>query len=104
MKNLYRIGQNRYAWRMNVSSIYENIENVFAAVESPYQFEKPTLFVRGGASPYISDEDYPAILEKFPAAVFSTIPGASHWVHADKPDELCAIFSEFLRKTCDYKP
>jgi pimeloyl-ACP methyl ester carboxylesterase len=104
MKNLNRIGKKRLAWRMNVSSIYENIENVFVAVESPYVFEKPALFIRGGASPYVRDDDYAAIREKFPAATFSTIEGASHWVHADKPDELCAVFSAFLKKTCEFNP
>ena len=100
MKNLYRIGRERLAWRMNVSAIYENIENVFIGVDSPYVFDKPTLFIKGGASNYILDEDYPEIVNKFPAAQFKTIEGASHWVHADKPDELCAAFSEFLQKAC----
>ena len=104
MKNLYRIGKSRLAWRMNVESIYHNIENVFVAVESPYVFEKPALFVRGGASGYILDDDYSAIRAKFPSAEFRTIDGASHWVHADKPDELCAAFSEFLKKTCEFNP
>jgi pimeloyl-ACP methyl ester carboxylesterase len=104
MKNLFRIGRQRFAWRMNVSSIYTNIEHVFVAVESPYVFEKPALFVRGGASPYVREDDYPAILEKFPAATFSAIEVASHWVHADKPDELCSAFSNFLKKTCEFNP
>lgn len=104
MKNLHRIGQTRYSWRMNVQSIYENIENVFLGVDSPYSFDKPTLFIKGGASDYILDSDRPAILEKFPAARFMTIEGASHWVHADKPDELCAVFSDFLEKHCEFNP
>lgn len=104
MKNLYRMGKSRFAWRMNVNSIYQNIENVFAAVDSRYVFERPALFIRGGSSGYVRDDDYPAILERFPAATFTTIEGASHWVHADKPDELCAVFSEFLKKTCEFRP
>jgi len=104
MKNLYRIGQNRLAWRMNVSSIYENIENVFVGVDSPYTYDKPALFIKGGASNYIIEDDYPAIRKKFPEARFKTIEGASHWVHADNPDELCAAFSEFLQKKCDFNP
>lgn len=100
MKNLYRIGQKRLAWRMNIKSIYDNIENVFLGVESPYVFEKPALFIKGGASNYILEEDYAPIKEKFPAARFQTIQGASHWVHADKPDELCEALSVFLEKAC----
>lgn len=100
MKNLYRIGQKRYAWRMNVNGIYENIENVFIAVESPHTFDKPTLFIKGGASNYLLDSDYPLIKKKFPSAQLATIDGASHWVHADKPDELCQALSSFLGKAC----
>lgn len=103
LKNIYRIGQKRLAWRLNVDGIYNNIENVFSSVESPYTFEKHALFVRGGNSPYVPDEDFERIRKKFPQAEFKTIEGASHWVHADKPDELCAEFSEFLQKTCDFK-
>lgn len=103
MKNLYRIGKNRLSWRLNVKDIYENIDNVFEGVTSPYTFEKPTLFIKGGKSDYITDEDIDPILKNFPLAQFKTIEGTSHWVHADKPDELCAIFSEFLNKECEFK-
>lgn len=103
MKNLYRIGKNRLSWRLNVKDIYENIENVFEGISSPYTFEKPALFVKGGNSDYIIEEDIDSILKNFPLAQFKTIEGASHWVHADKPDELCAIFSEFLNKDCEFR-
>jgi pimeloyl-ACP methyl ester carboxylesterase len=104
MKNLYRISSTRFAWRMNVPSIYENIENVFIGVDSPYTYEKPALFIKGGSSDYILDVDYAPIRKKFPEAQFKTIDGASHWVHADKPDELCAAFSDFLQKECEFNP
>jgi pimeloyl-ACP methyl ester carboxylesterase len=102
LKNIYRIGRKRLAWRLNVDGIYENIENVFTAIDSPYTFDNPALFVRGGKSPYVPEEDFDRILKKFPQAEFKTIEDASHWVHADNPDELCAAFSEFLQKTCDF--
>jgi pimeloyl-ACP methyl ester carboxylesterase len=104
LKNLYRIGKTRLAWRLNVDAIYNNIENVFEGIDSPYTSDVPALFVKGGASDYILDEDYELILQKFPNAQFTTIDNASHWVHADAPDELCATFSEFLDKACEYRP
>ena len=102
MKNLYRIGKNRLAWRLNLKSIYQNIENVFEGVELPYTSEIPVLFIKGGASDYILDEDVLLILQKFPNAIFKTIENASHWVHADAPDELCKSLSEFLQKDCEF--
>ena len=104
LKNLYRIGKSRLAWRLNVDAIYNNIENVFEGIELPYTSDIPALFVKGGASDYILDEDYKMILKKFPNAQFTTINNASHWVHADAPDELCSKFSGFLAKDCDYRP
>ncbi len=102
LKNLYRIGKTRLAWRLNVDAIYNNIENVFEGINSPYSSEIPALFIKGGASDYIIDEDYDLILKKFPDARFTTIENASHWVHAEKPDELCAVFSKFLEKDCEF--
>jgi len=100
LKNLYRIGKNRLAWRLNIQSVYDNLGYIFEGIESPYTFDKPALFVRGGASDYILPDDYDLIRHKFPNAQFKTIDGASHWVHAEKPDELCDVFSKFLEKDC----
>ncbi|MCB0823831.1 MAG: hypothetical protein KDC09_14120, partial [Bacteroidales bacterium] len=87
---------------LNVQALFDNIDNVFEGVESPYTYDRATLFVKGGDSNYIREEDKDLILAKFPGAIFKTIIGASHWVHADKPDELCAVFSEFLEKECEF--
>lgn len=103
LKNLYRIGKSRLAWRINVEAIYNSLENVFEGVETPYTSDIQALFIKGGASDYIVEEDYKLISNKFPNAQFTTIQKASHWVHADAPDELCAKFSEFLAKDCEYK-
>lgn len=103
MKNLQRIGQTRLAWRLNIQSIYENVDHVFEGVSSPYTYDQAALFIKGGESNYIQEDDYDLILKQFPGATFKTIEGASHWVHADKPDELCAAFSEFLEKECEFR-
>ena len=42
-------------------------------------------------------EDYEEIRRMFPAAKFETIPGAGHWVHADKPSELLVIMKDFIQ-------
>lgn len=104
LKNLYRIGKSRLAWRINVEAIYNSLENVFEGVETPYTSDIPALFIKGENSDYILEDDYKMILKKFPNAQFTTIKNASHWVHADAPDELCMQFSKFLAKDCDYRP
>ena len=96
LKNLYRINRNKLGWRMNVQAIFDNIENVLEGIESPYTFDKPSLFIKGSNSYYILKEDYELIRKNFPNAEFHTIEDASHWVHAEKPDELYAVFLEFV--------
>jgi pimeloyl-ACP methyl ester carboxylesterase len=96
MKNLYRINSNTFGWRINIKAIYENLEDIFVGIDSPYTFDKPSLFIKGELSDYILDEDYDLIKKYFPNAKFQTIKNASHWVHAEKPDELCDVFSRFI--------
>jgi pimeloyl-ACP methyl ester carboxylesterase len=103
LKNLYRIGKKRLAWRININSLYNNIENVFEGIDNAYTSSVEALFIKGGRSDYILEGDYGLILQKFPNAKFKTIAEASHWVHADAPDELCKTFSDFLSKECKYQ-
>jgi len=98
MKNLYRVNEGTFAWRINIKSIYNNLENIFIGINSSYTFDKPTLFIKGELSDYILEGDYNLIKTSFPNAEFKTIKGATHWVHAEKPDELCDIFSDFMGK------
>lgn len=100
MKNLYRKTRHTFDWRLNLPAISANMDFIFDGVESSDTFNGPTLFVKGGKSDYIIEEDTPLIHKMFPNAEIETIEDASHWVHAEQPDELCALFSRFLGKEC----
>jgi pimeloyl-ACP methyl ester carboxylesterase len=50
---------------------------------------------------YYRSEDHEEIKRLFPAAKFATIPGAGHWVHADKPNELLLVMKEFIQNRED---
>ena len=52
--------------------------------------------MRGGASAYVADEDREGIRARFPNAELVTIDGAGHWVHADAPDALAEVVTDFL--------
>lgn len=104
LKNIYRISDDRLGWRLNAGAIYDNLEYIFEEVEQKGTFKKPALFVKGGLSDYITAEDRDQIMESFPSAEMVTVEDASHWVHADAPDELCAILSNFLDKDCIFRP
>ena len=96
LKNLYRKENNTFAWRINIDGISANLDQMFDAIETLTKFEKPTLFIKGGASDYILLEDFPQIRYNFPNAEIVTIAGASHWVHVEAPEKFYQITSGFL--------
>ena len=96
LKNLYRTEQGQFAWRLNLPVIERELHGIGDELTNPRVVPEPTLFMRGGDSPYILDEDIPTIKQIFPNATVDTIEGASHWVHAEKPTEFVATLLTFL--------
>ena len=96
LKNVYRRDKNTMAWRLNLSAINENLPFLFDSVKPGVPFLGPALFIRGELSDYIIDDDFREIMNNFPHADIKTISGASHWVHADAPEEFYKIVNEFL--------
>ncbi|MCS6929422.1 MAG: alpha/beta fold hydrolase [Saprospiraceae bacterium] len=95
LKNLTRNPDGSFAWKMNLPVLWAHYAYILAPVEGE-PFRKPTLFIRGGQSEYLSEEDLPSIKTLFPRARLETVEGAGHWVHADKPQELLSLLSAFL--------
>ncbi len=95
MKNLYRLEKDRFEWRINIKGIMENLDQLFDGIETISKFEKPALFVKGGASDYILLEDYGQIRYNFPNAEIITIADASHWVHVEAPERFYQLTMGF---------
>jgi pimeloyl-ACP methyl ester carboxylesterase len=96
LKNVYWRDKKMLDWRLNLPAINKNLLNIFEGVEVPGKFEGPALFIRGGRSDYIKEEDIAELKLKFPGALVKTIPEAGHWVHADAPGEFLRILRNFL--------
>jgi esterase len=96
LKNLGRAGTGGFYWKINLRDIAENYWRLREPVAGKAPFTKPVLFIRGGQSQYIQPADEPLIREWFPAAQIQTIAAASHWVHADQPDEFLRRVLAFL--------
>lgn len=97
MKNLYRKEDNTFGWRMNLEALDKNYANVAAAITADVPFKKSTLFIKGGRSRYIQQEDiYDSIERLFTLVEVETIPDAGHWVHAQAPDEVYELVTNFL--------
>lgn len=97
LKNLTRNKQEGYEWKMNLPVIYENYQSILGEIESEESFEKATLFIKGGLSKYITDENFATTQASFPNSKLKTIENVGHWVHAQAPKELLQIVEEFLK-------
>jgi pimeloyl-ACP methyl ester carboxylesterase len=96
LKNIFWKEKKRLGWRPNLEAIGDNLENMYDGVFYSTRFRYPALFVRGGLSDYILDQDIPGIYENFPDARIETIESGTHWVHADAPEEFFRMVRSFL--------
>lgn len=96
LKNLYRRDNQSYDWRVNLDAIYDHASDIGHGILTDQVYDKPTLFIRGEKSNYILREDERGIINMFPRATFIEIPDASHWVHAEKPEEVLGALESFL--------
>lgn len=84
-------------WRINLPVLQAFLIESQAYRPSPTDvYEGPALFIRGGKSNYIQDDDFALIRHHFPRVRIETVEKAGHWVHYDAPDELMAIIEKFL--------
>jgi len=97
MKNLKRESGESFSWKFNLNGLAKEVENIGEALPIDTYFPNPTLFIRGGRSNYILDEDIETITQHFPAAILSTVSSAGHWVHAEQPEEFVALIRNFLK-------
>ncbi len=96
LKNLYWQEPGQLAFRFNLPVFNKKITEIGVSLPADLVFEKPTLFIRGGNSNYILDEDFEAIKAQFPYASFETIPKAGHWLHAENPELFCKLSLSYL--------
>lgn len=97
MKSLYWKEPWQLAFRFNLEVFNKKIEEIGVELPSNALFQKPTLFIRGGNSNYIKDEDFQGIKNHFPQAQIETIPNVGHWLHAENPKEFYEKTSAFLK-------
>ncbi len=97
IKSLFQPSKGVWQWRFNLDAIEQNIGQVGLEMDL-LDYEGETLFLRGGASNYIVDEDWADIKMVFPNAFLSTIDGAGHWLHAEQPEAFVQEVRSFL---CD---
>lgn len=82
-------------WLFNVPVLMAEYSNIIGWKELP-AWPHPALFIRGGLSPYVQEQYRDAIANQFPASRAHVVAGASHWVHAEKPEAVLRAIHRFI--------
>ena len=85
-------------WKLNLPVLRRNMDRLVGwPPETPKgTFRGPALFLAGETSDYCRGPQIEAIRAHFPQAEIRVIPGAGHWLHADRPHETAEAVAAFL--------
>lgn len=83
-------------WKLNLDLFEREMPTVVGFPDIGGRFDGPVLFLTGAESTYVLPEHRDRIRALFPAARFARIPGAGHWLHAEKPREFVETVRVFL--------
>lgn len=84
-------------WKLNLAVLEAEMPKIVGWPGTGGHFDGPALFLTGAESHYVRPEHRETIRALFPKARFAKIPGAGHWLHAEKPrafEETVRVFLE----------
>jgi len=99
MKNLSRNANKGFCWKINVSALLSNLDEILihsSENEVAANNNFPVCFFKGELSDYIQQTDYQAITRQYKFAQIIEIPNASHWLHVEQPHFLAKKIIDFL--------
>ncbi|WP_417815487.1 alpha/beta fold hydrolase [Thalassospira alkalitolerans] len=89
----------KMSWQVNIDAMANHLADITGwpggAMAS---FDRDVLFISGATSHYVDAKDRDHIKSLFPKAAFTSIKGAGHWVHAEKPEAVLLTLSAFLNR------
>lgn len=92
-----RLSPEGTRYRSNLDVLADAMETLVGWAEVRGEsFTGPVRFIAGGESSYVKPAHHAAIHTLFPRATIDVIPGAGHWIHAQKPQEVRASVQDFL--------
>ncbi len=83
-------------WRLNLDVLADEMDRIVGFPEIYSVFDGRTFFLSGQESDYVQRAHRDRIRMLFPNSVFARLPGAGHWLHAEKPREFEAAVTTFL--------
>ncbi len=86
-----------YIWRPNLAVLLENMPAItgFPVYDTDI-FERPSLFIYGANSNYVTLASQKTILQYFPQTLFAKLNNAGHWLHAEQPQAFIKSCEAFL--------
>jgi pimeloyl-ACP methyl ester carboxylesterase len=83
-------------WLLNLDTLAREMPKILGFPEISGSYEGRCLFLTGARSDYVTAAHRARIKALFPQAQFAKIPGAGHWLHAEKPREFEAAVRTWL--------
>eukprot|EP00826_Nyctotherus_ovalis_P030159 TRINITY_DN2397_c0_g2_i4.p2 TRINITY_DN2397_c0_g2~~TRINITY_DN2397_c0_g2_i4.p2 ORF type:complete len:214 (+),score=59.06 TRINITY_DN2397_c0_g2_i4:416-1057(+) len=84
-------------WTCDMDAIYNNLENIYDMQLYGKYTKDDVLLVLGGRSYKYSRTTFEDVFPGLKARNVRVIPGAGHWVHAEKPEPTKVAVAEFLQ-------
>jgi len=78
-------------WKFNFKVLSDQYQSILAAPTLDATIPVPTQFIMGSDSEYRVAEGNPVIQRCFSNVRVDLVQGAGHWVHAQFPNEVCAL-------------
>ena len=83
-------------WLLNLDTLALEMPKILSFPDISGVYEGKVMFLTGAESSYVTREHRDRIKALFPAAQFAKLPGAGHWLHAEKPREFEAAVRTWL--------
>lgn len=98
LASLQRDGEGEYHWRFDLAGLRAAYPALLAAPQAGRSYGGPVLFIKGGVSEYIREQDWTAVQAFFPRASLEVMPDCGHWLHAQDPQVFNTIVLRFLAR------
>lgn len=96
LKNLVK-SEHGFTLELSIKNIAESYATILQKPIIENAINTPTLFIKGENSDYIIAAYQEETAALFPNASVKIIPGAGHWLHAEKPLPFTSLVKRFLQ-------
>ncbi len=89
--------RDAYAWRPNLNVLLNAMPEITGfSLSDTDTFNKPSLFIHGANSDYVTPAGKKLISQHFRGASFNKLENAGHWLHAEQPGAFITHCEAFL--------